>query len=173
MSEPTQLLPCPFCGTTNITVAKDPERETWDAYCQSCYGQIWDDDRKKVIAAWNTRALDAERDTLRAELGKVRMCVNCGKTIDASSPRQTSLPTCENKDGMSACTFDMTPAEAVEFWRVKAHMERTRAERAEAELAEARALLRQWSADYSGNEDADTKLLCARTVAALAKEQVR
>jgi len=54
-----------------------------------------------------------------------RLCVNCGRHVDASHDRSESLKGCPSPD---ACTFDMTMEEALQHWRVKAHQERERAD---------------------------------------------
>ena len=54
-------------------------------------------------------------------MADTRMCVNCGRTVPASHPRHEALPECVGPDGMAACTFDMTPEEAWQFWRQKYH----------------------------------------------------
>lgn len=61
--------------------------------------------------------LRAEVERLRAEAGSVRMCVNCGKTVPASHPRNEPLEECTGPDGLAACTFDTTPHEAWQVWR--------------------------------------------------------
>lgn len=73
---------------------------------------------------------EADRDRLAAELGKRRMCVNCGRTKPVSEDRHEPLPECTGPDGYAACTFDMTPQEAWEHWRGEAH--RLAAERDDA-----------------------------------------
>lgn len=71
--------------------------------------------------------LERERDRAGAVIGKTRMCLNCGRYIDASLPRETVLPECVGPEGLSGCTFDMTPQEAWLHWRTKAdELERER-----------------------------------------------
>jgi hypothetical protein len=59
-----------------------------------------------------------------------RMCVNCGKVVDATLYKPgDSLPECEGVvDGitLSACTFDLTPEEAWLHWHKIAHEQRER-----------------------------------------------
>lgn len=70
---------------------------------------------------------EAERDRLRAELDGRRMCVNCGTFAPVGHTRNHPLPECVGPDGLSACTFDLTPKEAWQHWSVEAH--KLRAER--------------------------------------------
>lgn len=70
---------------------------------------------------------EAERDRLRAELDGRRMCVNCGTFAPVGHTRNHPLPECVGPDGLSACTFDLTPEEAWQHWSVEAH--KLRAER--------------------------------------------
>lgn len=74
---------------------------------------------------WNgalpIRALAAERDDALEQLGKMRMCVNCGKLIDSALPKETVLPECIGEDGLSACLFNLTPLEAWQHWSRRAH----------------------------------------------------
>lgn len=58
-------------------------------------------------------AAKVENQSLRLELGQLRMCVNCGRTKPASEPRHDTPDGC---DGI-ACTFDLTPQEAADHWR--------------------------------------------------------
>lgn len=60
--------------------------------------------------------LEKERDQLKEKLGNLRMCVNCGKTIDSSLPRDTTPEDCTSP---GACTFNLTPQEAWLYWRRK------------------------------------------------------
>lgn len=125
MSEtPTQLLPCPFCGGIAETDARRSYREitsgrlgqAFAIYCLSCSADMTfchaDHDglnaaeiEALAVEQWNTRAPDAERDTLRNQVGI------------SNAVRDAAL---ETRDRIEA-----------------------RAERAEAELAEARALLKR------------------------------
>ena len=66
----TELLPCPFCGGTNVRVDFDYAREYMATWCDDCgaYGPqvdladalAWrhskDENRVKAIELWNTRA---------------------------------------------------------------------------------------------------------------------
>ena len=63
----------------------------------------------------------AELDRLRSETDAFRMCVNCGRVVPASHDRAEPGPGCKAPD---ACTFDLTPREAWEHWRAKAHQYR-------------------------------------------------
>lgn len=77
---------------------------------------------------------------LKEKLGFTRMCLNCGKMVDAKEiKRGDELPECIGPEGLSACTFDLTPQEAWLHWREVAHERREETERlkARAEVAEA------------------------------------
>lgn len=85
-------------------------------------------DETNYLKAEISRLLE-EINTLRLELGSHRLCVNCGRTMPADQvKRGDSLPECEypNYSGHSACCFDLTPQEAFEYWRRKAHEESDR-----------------------------------------------
>lgn len=77
----------------------------------------------------------AERDALLFAAGKLRLCVTCGKLVDAEKvKRGDDLPECRSLlDGaeVAPCTFDLTPQEAIEYWRsetatLRAEVERLR-----------------------------------------------
>jgi hypothetical protein len=57
-----------------------------------------------------------------------RLCVNCGRFVEASHDRREPFAGCASPD---ACTFDMTMEEALNYWRKKAHEERERADKLE------------------------------------------
>ena len=79
------------------------------------------------------KRLRAEVERLREQLGQVRVCVNCGKYVPASHERWKELPECvDPESGLSACTFNTTPAEAIEHFRQRAE----KAERENAALYE-------------------------------------
>lgn len=49
-----------------------------------------------------------------------RLCVTCSKVVDAEQFKPgDSHPDCADPSGMSACTFDMTEIEAINYWRQK------------------------------------------------------
>lgn len=79
-------------------------------------GNIAAEDTKRYRR--RAEAAEAEAARLKEHLGLVRVCVNCGRTADASQvKRGDELPECINTDGLSACTFDLTAPEALEHWR--------------------------------------------------------
>lgn len=53
MSEAAELLPCPFCGGKGC---HDVDGGYYLARCDNCHAEIHRETRKKVTAAWNTRA---------------------------------------------------------------------------------------------------------------------
>lgn len=62
--------------------------------------------------------LKGEMRELNEDLGRTRMCLNCGTVVDAEHPRTYPLPRCvDSESGLSACTFDTTPQEAMVIWR--------------------------------------------------------
>ena len=75
----------------------------------------------------------------RAEIANRRMCVNCGKYAPKDHDRTQPLPECVDKEGCSACTFDMTAQEAWQHWRQIAHDQRAEMARLTKERDEARA----------------------------------
>lgn len=75
----------------------------------------------------------AELVRLRAESDAFRMCVNCGLIVPASHDRAQPGPGCAAPD---ACTFDLTPREACDHWRAKAHKYQADAQAAVALVVE-------------------------------------
>lgn len=63
-------------------------------------------------------AMTKELEAARLATGLVRMCVNCGATRPADYGMVTPRAGCPSPD---ACTWDMTPQEAVAHWRKIAH----------------------------------------------------
>ena len=90
---------------------------------------------KSLAGAAAIRDLIAERDAALLALGKLRMCVVCGKTADADKP----WPDCETPN---CCTPDATPQEAWQHWRDLWHADRAKwsAERDRLRGASLRAL---------------------------------
>jgi hypothetical protein len=85
---------------------------------------------------------------LREQLGQVRVCVNCGKYVPASHERWKELPECvDPESGLSACTFNSTPAEAIEHFRQCAEKVKS-----EKDLLESCALVLQEVADKAKAE---------------------
>lgn len=79
-------------------------------------------------------AVTRERDEARAELAGRRMCVNCGRYAPAGHDRDGPLPECVGPEGLSACTFNLTPDEAWQHWRKKHHEARARIDELEKAL---------------------------------------
>ena len=112
MSDATQLLPCPFCG--KAAPMHTPHGQTWVIQCVG-HARIEEHGFDEAIAAWNTRAPDAERDALRADLNNEMMRnVENAKIIMRCGEHALAMI--------------------------------SRAERAEAELAEARAKIADMTA---------------------------
>ena len=112
MSDATQLLPCPFCG--KAAPMHTPHGQTWVIQCVG-HARIEEHGFDEAIAAWNTRAPDAERDALRADLNNEMMRnVENAKIIMRCGEHALAMI--------------------------------SRAERAEAELAEARAKIKELEA---------------------------
>lgn len=76
---------------------------------------------------------EIEREDLLLEIGKHRMCVNCGRIRDADKGIETPGDGCQSPD---ACSWNMTPQEAANYWRQKAHKETARADVAAQALLE-------------------------------------
>ena len=97
--------------------------------------RTWPDHADMVV--WLLGEVDRltrERDEALLAAGKVRLCVNCGRLEDATTTRRSDdLPECRDADGLSACTFDATPQEAVEIWARRWHETCARAAATEAE----------------------------------------
>lgn len=64
----SELLPCPFCGGTDIY--KGCNDYGWhEIYCNRCSGQTDDGIEEKAIAAWNRRT-QPEPDSLLAQMAE-------------------------------------------------------------------------------------------------------
>lgn len=52
-----RLLPCPFCGSARIEVARQtvPGGITFVVACGKCSAQVMHDVRERAVARWNTR----------------------------------------------------------------------------------------------------------------------
>lgn len=108
--------------------------------------------------------LVAELAQARAETDEFRMCVNCGLVVPASHDRAQPGPACEAPD---ACTFDLTPREAWEYWRAKAHQARADAQAAVALVAErAAAEADPWDGPVTKNKIVDAQAIVAQQVKA-------
>jgi hypothetical protein len=133
---------CPTCGANIVMVTRGiPSMGT----CSNGHKT----DRRDVLrrppadpVAQELAALRAENARLRAETDAFRMCVNCGLVVPALHDRAQPGPGCEAPD---ACTFDMTPREAWEHWRAKAHQ--YRADAAAAVAFVKRVADVEWQAD--------------------------
>ena len=57
-----ELKPCPFCGCTDIRVARDTDAiiERHRAICFKCSAQMYRGTAEKAIEAWNRRAEDGK-----------------------------------------------------------------------------------------------------------------
>ena len=50
-----ELLPCPFCGRTDIRIELEDENNNWRIMCFNCLGQINGYSKSRAITKWNTR----------------------------------------------------------------------------------------------------------------------
>lgn len=87
----------------------------------------------------------AEIERLREHVGNARMCVNCGRIVDAQQyARGDTVDGCKSPD---ACCLDMTPQEAWLHWRDKCHNDRSAAQaqhrRDQERIAELEGLLQK------------------------------
>ncbi len=58
MTDTLNLLPCPFCGKSNIGEPTSAGRGQWAIMCQTtdCYARVAGNTKEKTISKWNTRA---------------------------------------------------------------------------------------------------------------------
>lgn len=106
-----------------IGEARAGEWRNWQARYTDCTSYTRTDLYEAAIAerdAWVETCQSAlsERDALRERVGETRMCVNCGRYAQREHDRVEPLADCPSPD---ACTFDMTPDEAWQYWREKYH----------------------------------------------------
>jgi hypothetical protein len=106
------------------------------------------------VADLRDRMRDAEckRDELLMLLGKMRICLNCGRTRDADEGRCKPGEGCPSPD---ACTWDHTPQEAIAKASHIAHCERLRAAAADARLAVMVEALERIAGASEGDADLD------------------
>lgn len=93
MTAEVELLPCPFCGGTEIHFGPMDSPSAWECWVVGCnnYDCPLDVDSVKVefgtpeqaAAAWNTRATDANLAALQAEIERLRMEVERWKRVNA------------------------------------------------------------------------------------------
>lgn len=50
-----QLLPCPFCGKTDIRIDLEDEHNHWRIMCEHCMAKISGYSKSRTITKWNTR----------------------------------------------------------------------------------------------------------------------
>lgn len=88
-------------------------------------------------------AVTKERDEARLVLGQARLCVNCGQVVNVEDISEVGdCSACQGPDGLSACTFDVTPAKAFEIWRDRYYSQRAALTAAEAERDRLREALK-------------------------------
>ena len=104
-----------------------------------------------------------EIERLKAQLAGQRMCVNCGRYAPEGHDRSQPLPECVDANGLSACTFDVTPQEACRLWRDRYYEKRVEIERLQADLDDTNRIfemhwdcsmraIRMWQAANPGND---------------------
>jgi hypothetical protein len=82
--------------------------------------------------------LQEEHIKLQSKAGLVRVCVNCGSCASAGHDRSLPMEDCPSPE---ACTFDLTPSEAVMYWRKMFYDIRKERDALQKELAAIRAEL--------------------------------
>jgi Lar family restriction alleviation protein len=87
-----ELLPCPFCGDTNVTVQEYDTKDAWWTVCDNIYCGTEGPAKKTreaTVAAWNKRAARSVSDgcsSSGSEFPKpteVRFCYSCLKELIA------------------------------------------------------------------------------------------
>ena len=67
-----ELLPCPFCGGTNLEIAHAADKNgtyDWKVACADCY--IFHETEEQAIASWNRRA-DYDGDYTAVDLDETQ-----------------------------------------------------------------------------------------------------
>lgn len=101
MTDAPKLLPCPFCGGTNLFVftptctERSPYNPADNAQpvvrCLTCYaevmGKTWDHSKATAVTAWNTRAdlIPAMIEAARQEAAKETLTLVLAITTDIAS----------------------------------------------------------------------------------------
>ena len=103
-----------------------------------------------------------EIERLREELGKDRVCVSCGKHASVENiTKDGDLIECRDKDGFSACTFDVTPSECWKIWRDRFYDQQTEIEQLRTNIK----TLRQALLVISDGEG-DAQVIATQTIGA-------
>ena len=55
MSDDVVLLPCPFCGGTDLSVEREPETMQYVVFCAHCGPMCFNKYKLDTIHSWNTR----------------------------------------------------------------------------------------------------------------------
>lgn len=122
MTAKTDLLPCPFCGGTEIHIGPMDQPNAWDYWVVGCnnYDCPLDADSVKVefgtpekaAAAWNTRATAANLAALQAEIEAQQQ-----DKLDAERWRYIRRKLCLTGNGDGTCAMQAInlPA-AIQGW---------------------------------------------------------
>lgn len=87
------------------------------------------------------KEMQAKIDKLQEQLGTHRYCLVCGQRVDATVILPgDDLPRCRGEDGLSACTFDLTPEEAVNVFRSRTIEAENKVKELEKKLAACEAI---------------------------------
>lgn len=129
-------------GVIRSAVSATVEVDAANAALATARAALHADHPAYALHVWQDRyyAQRFENERLRVELGHARMCVACGKVVDAAAvKRGDALPECTDRtpgttEGYAACTFDTTLAEAGRAWRDSYYVQRTEIERLRAAL---------------------------------------
>ena len=108
-----ELLPCPFCGSTNIyCIDAGHKAEAWFIKCADCRAEFsFFDSEEEVVNAWNTRSqkevnkLKGNEITTFEEVVKL-VCVALGKQIPKKLVKKNPICYYRDTDGEERYAYD-------------------------------------------------------------------
>lgn len=97
---------------------RDSAREQFDRHVEWASAQIALHEQQQKVDAQRIETLEQR---VKLQTGQLRLCVTCGRTRDASVPREQPDADCVHPEHGAPCLYDMTPMEAWQHWRQIAH----------------------------------------------------
>ena len=111
------LKPCPFCGSTELQIGRNPTRPLWEVECYACWGVMTSDtSQSKAEHDWNRRRPE---DALRARVEAAEQRAEAAEA-EAERLRSAIAETLRLADiyaGVAAHNAEAEPETAGEAWR--------------------------------------------------------